>query len=41
MRAHYIAMDETAVADEVLNAIAETVRLAERTDASTDVPQAG
>jgi integrase len=41
MRAHYIAMDETAVADEVLNAIAETVRLAQRPDASTDVPQAG
>jgi site-specific recombinase XerD len=41
MRTHYIAMDETAVADEVLNAIAEKVRLAERTDASPDVPQAG
>ena len=39
MRAHYIALDETAVADEVLTAIAGTMR-APTTPAPSDVPKA-
>ncbi|MDY3555049.1 hypothetical protein R5W24_004183 [Gemmata sp. JC717] len=40
MRAHYIALDETAVADEVLTAIAGTMR-APTVPAPSDVPKAG
>jgi hypothetical protein len=39
MRAHYIALDETAVADEVLTAIAGTMRAA--TTPPPDVPKTG
>jgi hypothetical protein len=38
IRAHYIALDETAVADEVLTAIAGTMRAA---TIPSDVPKAG
>ncbi len=40
MRAHYIALDETAVADEVLTAIAGTTRVP-TVPAPPEVPKAG
>jgi site-specific recombinase XerC len=41
MRAHYIALDETAVADEVLTAIAGTMRVATAPTPPPEVPKAG
>ncbi|AMV23346.1 hypothetical protein VT84_02985 [Gemmata sp. SH-PL17] len=40
MRAHYIALDETAVADEALTAIAGTTRVP-TVPAPPEVPKAG
>jgi hypothetical protein len=41
LRAHYIALDETAVADEVLTAIARNVRAATTPSAPPEFPKAG